>query len=80
MKKKFAHILYDLKKNADVSKNFQTRFLINAKSYKAEISSKCSLGNYLCFVISNFEKKTFLDFMAKNLFFPFFDVTKKHMT
>ena len=57
--KKFARILYDFfEKNADVSKNLKTRFLINVKSYKAEIWSTCSLGNYLYFVTSIFGQKS----------------------
>ena len=78
-KKKFcSHSVWFKKKNADVSKFFQTRFLINAKSYKAEIWSKCSLGNYLCFVISIFEKKIFLGFYGQKSIFSIFRKKWRH--
>ena len=78
MKKIVAHILYDLfEKNADVSKNLKTRFLINVKSYKAEIWSTCCLGKYLYFVTSIFEKKIFSGFYGQKSNFSIF---RKKMT
>ena len=77
--KKFcSHSVWFFWKNADVSKNLKTRFLINVKSYKAEIWSTRSLGNYLYFVTSIFEKKIFSGFYGQKSNFSIFEKKWRH--